>query len=92
MGVVYAQQSASVSYSEGKVFVRRGQAWDSEALLVRERPELFTGEPAKVAGRPHRRGGAAPVIERATRAPGETRPAPAKKAAPKAKTGDASGE
>jgi hypothetical protein len=92
MGVVYAQQSASVSYSEGKVFVRKGQAWDSDALLVRERPELFSDEPAKVAGRPRRRGDGPPVIERATRAPGETRPAPAKKAAPKAKTGDSAGE
>lgn len=90
MGVVYATQSASVSYSEGKTFLKKNQAWDSESALVRERPELFSAEPTKVAGRPNR--GGRPVVERATRAPGEMRPAPAKKAAPKAKTGDSAGE
>lgn len=89
MGVVYAKQSASVSWSGGKTFVRKDQAWDSDAGLVAERPELFTDEPAKVAGRV----GVRRAVERATRAPGELRVTPPKKAAPqKPKTDGGAGE
>jgi hypothetical protein len=78
MGVVYARQSASIAWSGGKTFLKKDQAWDADSGLVKERPELFTDEPAKVAGRVAGR----PVVERATRAPGEMRVTPAKKAAP----------
>lgn len=96
MSVVYANQSASVSWSGGKTFLKKDQAWDSESGLARERPDLFSSEPTKVAGRSEVRRG----IERATRAPGEARdvapppvPAPAKKApAAKPKASGAAGE
>lgn len=76
MGVVYAKQSASVAWSGGKTFLKRDQAWDADSGLVKERPELFFDEPARVAGRVAGR----PVVERATRAPGEVRVTSAKKA------------
>lgn len=96
MSVVYANQSASVSWSGGKTFLKKDQAWDSESGLVRERPDLFSDEPTKVAGRSEIRRG----VERATRAPGEVRsapadvPAPAARKAPaaKPKAGGATGE
>jgi hypothetical protein len=72
VAVVYARESASVSWSGGKTFVKRDQAWDSDSGLVRERPELFSAEPVAVAGRSRIR----PVVERATRAPGEVRRTP----------------
>jgi hypothetical protein len=90
MPVVYARQSVTVAWSDGKTYLRKDEAWDSESGLVKERPELFTDEPARVAGRPRRSRGE-PQIERATRAPGEQRVTPAKKAAPAPK-GDTSGE
>ena len=82
MGVVYAKQAVSVAWSGGKTFLKKDQAWDSESDLVQERPELFTDEPEKVAGRVAGR----PAVERATRAPGETRQVPVKRA-PKPKDG-----
>lgn len=92
MAVVYAKESVSVSWSGGKTFVKKDQAWDADAGLVRERPELFSDEPVKVAGRGRQR----PVVERATRAPGEVREQVAKSAkkatAKKPRTGDAAGE
>jgi hypothetical protein len=76
MAVVYANQTASVSWSGGKTLLKKDQAWDADAGLVRERPELFSDEPEKVAGRASGR----PPVERATRAPGEMRAVPAKRA------------
>lgn len=70
MAVVYANQTASVSWSGGKTLLRKDQAWDADSGLVRERPDLFTAEPEKVAGREYR------PVERATRAPGEMRGTP----------------
>jgi hypothetical protein len=67
MAVVYANQTASVSWSGGKTLLKKDQAWDADSGLVRERPDLFTDEPEKVAGRQYR------PVERATRAPGEMR-------------------
>lgn len=80
MGVVYANQTVSVAWSGGKTVLKKDQAWDADSPLARERPDLFADEPEKVAGRP--RGGRPPVIERATRAPGEVR-----KTAPRNGTG-----
>jgi hypothetical protein len=91
MGVVYAKQSVTVAWSDGKTYLRKDAAWDSESGLVKERPDLFTDEPARVAGRPHGRRAERP-IERATRAPGEQRVTPAKKAAPPAPKDGPAGE
>jgi len=85
VSVVYARQSASVSYSGGKVFLKKDDAWDGDSDLVRERPELFSEEPNKVAGR----GNPRRAVERATRAPGEVRdvtPSVAAKKVPAAKS------
>lgn len=79
MAVVYARQSLSVAWSGGKTFIKRDQPWDADSGLVRERPELFTDEPTNVAGRMR---GRPPVIERATRAPGEVREAVAREPEP----------
>jgi hypothetical protein len=68
MGVVYAKENLSVAWSQGKTTLRKGAPWDADAQLVRERPDLFEDQPAKVAGRV-----GPPVVERATRAPGEVR-------------------
>lgn len=70
MATVFAKVSASIAWSGGKMLLKKDQPWDAESALVKERPDLFTDEPERVAGRP-RRGRA--VIERATRAPGEMR-------------------
>lgn len=66
MGVVYARDNLTVAWSAGKSTLTKGSAWDDQAELVRERPDLFDAEPERPAGR-------APRVERATRAPGETR-------------------
>lgn len=69
MAVVFAAMTGTVSWSAGRTHLNDGDAWDSTADLVRERPDLFDSEPTKVLGR---RPGTAPV-ESATRAPGEKR-------------------
>lgn len=63
MAVVYVKESCAVDRDGGPISLKRGQAWDADADLVREYPDLFEGEPAKIRGR----------IERATNAPGEKR-------------------
>lgn len=67
MSIVYAKGTMSVAWSAGRTTLKRGQAWDGDADLVRERPDLFAAEPERPAGRPAGR------VERATRAPGEVR-------------------
>lgn len=75
MATVYAKRSAGVGRAKGGVtMVRKGQAYDDSHPLVREHPSLFAPEPEDVAGRE------GPVIERATRAPGEKRATPRKRA------------
>lgn len=63
MAVVYARGDLTVAWSQGQTTLRRGDVWDADAELVRERPDLFAAEPERPAGR----------VERATRAPGEVR-------------------
>lgn len=67
MAVVYAKGDMTVAWSSGKSTLKKGQAWDADAELVAERPDLFAAEPERPAGR------GAPRVERATRAPGERR-------------------
>lgn len=72
MAVVYANTEGVVIWSQGQSPLTKGEAWDSEADLVRERPDLFDEEPTLVRGR------RVPVeetpVERATSRPGEKRP------------------
>lgn len=63
--VVYVKQTCAVGVGGDLLNLRRGQAWDAGADVVRENPDLFEAEPVKVEGR---RG-----VERATAAPGEKR-------------------
>ena len=64
MAIVYVKETCGVGVDGGVVHLRRGDAWDAGAAIVKAHPNLFEDEPAKVLGR----------VERATRAPGETRP------------------
>lgn len=66
MALVYPRGNMTVAWSAGKSVLNKGEPWDDQADLVRERPDLFDTAPARPAG-------AAPRIERATRAPGERR-------------------
>lgn len=63
MAIVYVKETCGLGVDGGVVHLRRGDAWDSSAPIVKDNPGLFEDEPAKVHGR----------VERATRAPGETR-------------------
>jgi len=83
MAVVYARDTVCVSWSAGRTVLRKDDAWDADADLVRERPDLFTEQPKKLRGRR--------LVERATRAPGEVRAtrAPRKMAKPEAEAEDA---
>jgi len=62
--VVYATSDLTVAWSQGQTTLRRGDVWDADAALVKERPDLFAAEPERPAGA---------RVERATRAPGEVR-------------------
>lgn len=79
MDVVYVRESLCVAWSAGTTMLKKGDAWDADAALVRERPGLFTEEPGKVHGR---RSGP-PMVERATRAPGEVRKGPGRPRKPR---------
>lgn len=72
MAVVHVRDTCSVAWSAGTTVLKKGDAWDADADLVRERPDLFTQEPGKVHGRKV----GPPMVERATRAPGEMRRGP----------------
>lgn len=76
----YSKISGVTRYSAGTLVLGRGDSFDDDHPLVAERPDIFTDE------EPGAKHSHAPRVERATRAPGETRQtgAPAKKAtAPK---------
>ena len=68
----YAKVTCAVRWSGGTTILREGQSADDDHPLVLERPDLFTGEAPAAELRVRRR----PVIERATRAPGEVRETP----------------
>lgn len=65
MGIVYAKESTAVEHNGGALVIPRGTAYDDDHDIVKAHPEIFEGEPSRVAGRP--------TVERATRAPGERR-------------------
>jgi len=69
--VVYAKTDCVVVWSGGQSPISKGDVWDSEADLVRERPDLFSTEPTRVRGQKARP--ETPPVERATAAPGEKR-------------------
>jgi hypothetical protein len=68
--VKYSKVAGAVRWSGGTTLLRKGQSADDDHPLVAERPNLWTDE-APGASLGTRR--AAPVVERATRAPGEVR-------------------
>lgn len=86
--VVYVSESLCVRWSAGTTVLKKDDAWDADADLVRERPDLFTEKVGKVHGR--RTG--PPIVERATRAPGEVRKTPARPRPSKAEGGAGKGE
>lgn len=51
MGVVYANKSCVVAWSQGESPLSEGDVWDDQAALVVERPDLFDTEPTLVYGR-----------------------------------------
>jgi hypothetical protein len=68
--VVFVKSDLTVAWSQGQTFLKKGDSWDSNAELVRERPDLFESSNEEPAGS-HK-----PIVERATRAPGEVRRTP----------------
>jgi hypothetical protein len=74
----YALVTGIVRWSGGSMELTRGKSADDTHPLVIERPDLFGDQPpeADLAGPPPARGEdetPAPVVERATAAPGEKR-------------------
>lgn len=68
----YSKVSGAVRWSGGTTILRAGQSADDDHPLVVERPDLWTSEGPGADLRARRR----PVVERATRAPGEVRDTP----------------
>ncbi|MFE7094622.1 hypothetical protein [Streptomyces erythrochromogenes] len=74
--LLYSNTSGAVRWSGGLTVLSVGSSIDEEHPLALERPDLFTGSQPQPdikmppAARPRR---AVPVVESATRAPGETR-------------------
>jgi hypothetical protein len=69
VAIVYVKETVGLDLEGGTVTLRRGDAWDAGAQIVKAHPHLFEDEPANVLGR----------VERATRAPGERRTTKAEK-------------
>ncbi|MGI5293268.1 hypothetical protein ACQEVF_59525 [Nonomuraea polychroma] len=57
--VVYAKYDMQVVWSQGISQTAKGDVWDSEAELVKERPDLFAATPTRVRGEVRR----APVVD-----------------------------
>lgn len=70
--VVFAKLTGSVAWSRGRTHLSKGKAYDANAPIVRERPDLFEGHPSAPEQERVARS-EAPVVESATRAPGEKR-------------------
>lgn len=75
----YALVTGQVRWSQGTAQLTRGKSADDDHPLVIERPDLFSDQ------EPDAELSSAPVVERATAAPGEKRTT-ARKAAAKAAT------
>lgn len=73
MAEVFAQRSCATEWQGRPVHVHAGEAWDADDPFVAAKPDLF-GPPARV--RRTTREPAVPVVETATRAPGEVRRGP----------------
>lgn len=69
----FSRIAGVVRWSGGTTLLRRNQSADDDHPLVVERPDLWTDE---VPGASLSTGKATPVVERATRAPGEVRQTP----------------
>jgi hypothetical protein len=70
MKYVYANTTTGVQGPDGNIWnLRENDPWDADDPLVKARPGLFSDDPVKVMRTVH----AAPVVEQATRAPGERR-------------------
>lgn len=71
MGYKFAGSTCSVFIGDGRrAFLRRGQAWSTDAEVVKLHPELFQDDPLEIHGVDF--DDEAPV-EQATQAPGEKR-------------------
>ncbi|TLQ45760.1 hypothetical protein [Streptomyces marianii] len=73
----YSNCSGAVRWSGGLTVLSPGQSIADDHPLALERPDLFTAEsPEPDIKMPAKPGRGAPVVERATRAPGEQRVTP----------------
>jgi hypothetical protein len=70
----YSNTTGVVRWSGGTTLLRKGQSADDDHPLVKERPDLWTNA-APSASLSTGRSAGLPVVERATRAPGEVRTA-----------------
>lgn len=69
MKLAYPNANCSAADSEGVTYpLRENEPWDANDPLVLAHPDLFSDEPTRVMRTVH-----APVVEQATRAPGEQR-------------------
>ncbi|MDX5564134.1 hypothetical protein PYK79_13360 [Streptomyces sp. ID05-04B] len=81
----YALVNGNVAWSQGTTQLTRGKSADDDHPLVLERPDLFSDEV------PDAELSSAPVVERATAAPGEKRTVSRKPTAGKPASGKPAG-
>jgi len=70
----YSSFSGIVAWSQGEILLQHGQAADDDHPLVQERPDLFRGLAPRADLSTSPTPDPVEHVERATRAPGETRP------------------
>lgn len=70
---VFVKESGWLTLDQGRVHVRKGEAWAADDPLVAAHRGAFDPEPPQVRS-------TAPPVERATQAPGERRPGTRRKA------------
>jgi len=75
MGLLYSACAGAVRWSGGQIVLSPGQSIEDDHPLVLERPDLFTSEPPPpdIPKPGPARTRQAPVVEAATRGPGEVR-------------------
>lgn len=66
MNVVFAKTGTSMRWAGGIVRLSEGAVWAADDPFVRAHPEMFADAPSKVNR-------TVPVVEQATKAPGEKR-------------------
>lgn len=68
----YSSFAGIVAWSQGEILLRHGQSIEEDHPLYKERPDLFQGlaPGADLTAQPQH---GEPLVERATRAPGEVR-------------------